>query len=117
MPRLQSTGLYCGQDIKPSVNPIAVLNSQFVQVALPLMVTLTIAAWLNSKGIDGLGKRIDDVGHRIDDLRTEVNRRFEDVNRHFDEINRRFDKIDDLLHEHDERIVRLEERTSPLTRR
>jgi hypothetical protein len=92
------------------VNPVAILNSQFVQVALPLMVTLTIAAWLNSKGIDGLGKRIDD-------LRSEMNRRFEDVNRRFDEVNRRFDRIDDLLHEHDQRIVRLEERTSPLTRR
>ncbi len=92
------------------MNPVAILNSQFVQVALPLMVTLTIAAWLNSKGIDGLGKRIDD-------LRSEMNRRFEDVNRRFDEVNRRFDRIDDLLHEHDQRIVRLEERTSPLTRR
>jgi hypothetical protein len=46
-----------------------------------------------------------------------VSRRFDDVNRQFTEVNRRFDKVDDLLNGHDQRIVRLEERTSPLTRR
>jgi uncharacterized protein YoxC len=93
------------------------LNSQFVQVALPLMVTLTIAAWVNSKGIDGLGKRIDDLRSEMNRRFEDVNRRFDDVNRQFTEVNRRFDKVDDLLNGHDQRIVRLEERTSPLTRR
>ncbi len=106
------------------MNPVAMLSSQFVQVALPLMVTLTIAAWVNSKGIDGLGKRIDDLrsemNRRFEDVNRrfeDVSRRFDDVNRQFTEVNRRFDKVDDLLNGHDQRIVRLEERTSPLTRR
>ncbi len=99
------------------MNPVAMLNSQFVQVALPLMVTLTIAAWVNSKGIDGLGKRIDDLRSEMNRRFEDVNRRFDDVNRQFTEVNRRFDKVDDLLNGHDQRIVRLEERTSPLTRR
>lgn len=99
------------------MNPVAMLSSQFVQVALPLMVTLTIAAWVNSKGIDGLGKRIDDLRSEMNRRFEDVNRRFDDVNRQFTEVNRRFDKVDDLLNGHDQRIVRLEERTSPLTRR
>ncbi len=42
------------------VNLVAILNTQFVQVALPLMITLALAAWINNKSLDGLGKRIDE---------------------------------------------------------
>lgn len=78
------------------MNPIAILNTQFVHVALPLMVTLSIAAWWNNK--------------RVDDLRSDLKELKGDM-------NRRFDKIDDTLREHGDRLVKLEERTSPLARR
>jgi hypothetical protein len=95
--------------MREDMNP-AILNSQFVQVALPIMITFAIAAWINGKSIDGVGKRIDD-------LRSEMSHRFEEIDRRFDEVFKRFDGIDTLLREHDQKIVRLEERTSPLTRR
>ena len=85
----------------------AILNSPFTQVALPIMVTFAIATWYQSK--------------RVDDLRSDMNKRFEDVNRHFDGVNRRLDKVDEILKEirnllasHNQRITRLEERTSPV---
>jgi hypothetical protein len=85
------------------MNAVAVLNTQFVQVALPLMLSLAIAAWLNNRGIDAVGKRIDD-------LRGEMNGRF-------DEVFRRLDRLDEVLFDHDQKIVRLEERTSPFAHR
>ncbi len=36
------------------VNPVAILNTPFVQLALLLEVTLTIAAWWNNKRVDDL---------------------------------------------------------------
>jgi hypothetical protein len=60
------------------------------------MLTLSIAAWWKNK--------------RVDDLQSEMNRRF-------DEIFKRLDRIDDTMRNFGERIVKLEERTSPLTRR
>jgi hypothetical protein len=100
------------------VNPVAILNTQFIQVALPIMVTLVLAAWLtnNSSGkrIDDLGKRIDDLGKRIDDSRVEFKSDMRDLRV---DMNRRFDRIETILADHGERIVKLEERTSPLTRR
>jgi hypothetical protein len=107
------------------VNPVAILNTQFIQVALPIMVTLVLAAWLtnNSSGkrIDDLGKRIDDVCKRIDD----VCKRVDDLRVDFKgdmkelrmDMNRRFDRIETIISDHGERIVKLEERTSPLARR
>ena len=73
------------------VNP-AILQNQFVQVALPIMITVLIAAWMNGKGLDGVNRRLDDVVARLG-------------------------RIEVKLEGHDERIVRLEERTSPLARR
>jgi methyl-accepting chemotaxis protein len=107
------------------VSPVAILNTQFIQVALPIMVTLVLAAWLtnNSSGkrIDDLGKRIDDLGKRIGDLRGEFKSDVRDLkgemNRRFEEMHRRFDRIETMVSDHGERIVKLEERTSPLTRR
>jgi len=73
------------------MNPVAILNTQFVQIALPLMVTFIAAGWFN-------GKRIDDINRRLD------------------EIIKRLDRIEALLSDHDSRIARLEERTSPVRR-
>jgi low affinity Fe/Cu permease len=78
------------------VNPAAIniLQQPFIQVALPIMVALTLAAWLQNK-------RFDDVNRRIDDM-----------NRRIDEVIRRLDRIETKLDNHNERIARLEERTS-----
>lgn len=64
-----------------------ILQQPFIQVALPIMVALTLAAWLQNK-------------------------RFDDVNRRIDEVIRRLDRIETKLDNHNERIARLEERTS-----
>jgi hypothetical protein len=85
------------------MNPVAVLNTQFVQVALPLMLTLSIAAWWNNKRVDDLRGDMKDLKGDMKDLKGDM--------------NRRFDRIEALLSDHGERIVKLEERTSPLTRR
>ncbi len=41
------------------------LNNPFFQVALPIMVTMLVASWLNSKGFDGIHKRLDDMAARL----------------------------------------------------
>ena len=64
-----------------------VLQQPFVQVALPIIVALTLAAWLQNK-------------------------RFDDMNRRIDEVIKRLDRIETKLENHTERITRLEERTS-----
>jgi GTPase len=71
------------------VNPAAanILQQPFIQVALPILIGLTLAAWLQNK-------------------------RFDDVNRRIDEVIRRLDRIETKLDNHNERIARLEERTS-----
>ena len=84
------------------MNP-AILQSQFVQVALPIMFTVLIASWINNKAFDTISRRIDD-------LRADMNTRF-------GEVNVRLERIERKLDNHDERLVRLEERTSPVTRR
>jgi septal ring factor EnvC (AmiA/AmiB activator) len=84
------------------MNP-AMPNNPFVQVALPIMFTILIAAWINDKDFDG-------VNRRIDDQRSNMNERF-------GEVNRRLDRIDDTLKTHSAQIASLEERVSPLGRR
>jgi hypothetical protein len=82
------------------VNPAAVniLQQPFVQVALPIIVALTIAAWLQNKRFDDLNRRIDDQNRLIAEFRHDVNQRLE--------------RIEAKLDTHNERITRLEERTS-----
>lgn len=65
------------------------LNSQFVQVALPIVITLVISSTYQNK--------------RIDDLRSDMNRQFDEVKKELKEIRAA-------------RITRLEERTSPIHR-
>lgn len=81
------------------MNP-AVLQQPFFQVTLPLMIifvaTMRLAGWSQNKRIDEMSKRLDG---RLDD------------------VIMRLGRIELKLENHDERIVRLEERTSPLSRR
>ena len=59
------------------------LNQPFFQVALPLIITIIIAAWVNNKGIDGVHKRLDDIVIRLT-------------------------RIENLLTDHDKRLTVLE---------
>jgi hypothetical protein len=102
------------------MNP-QILNNPFTQVALPIMFTILVAAWINSRGIDGvhkaMDKGLDAVNHRIDDLRdslrAEIGSLRGDMNRRFAEVNSRLDGIDKKLDDHGTRITRLEEQVSP----
>lgn len=92
----------------------------FFQVALPIIVTFAIATWYQSKRVNDQGKRIDDIGKRIDDLRDSVNKRIEllegSIGRRLDAIDARLARIEELLFDHDRRLTKLEERTSPILR-
>ncbi len=102
------------------MNP-AILNSQFVRVALPIVLTIFIAAWMNGRSIDGINKRIDDLRSYMtglhDGLKTDLANLRIDMNSRFGEVNRRLDHIDETLQAHGGRILVLEERTSLLGRR
>jgi predicted signal transduction protein with EAL and GGDEF domain len=95
---------------------------QFVTIPLPIMVTLVVtiwlASWIQNRRIDELSNRWGDQGtdlnKRFDDLRSDMNARFTEVNRRMDVVIVRLDRIEAKLDSHEERIVRLEERTSPL---
>jgi hypothetical protein len=93
------------------------LKQPFFQVALPLMATFMLAAWYHARGLE---KRLEDfradVNLRFNEMNDSMNRRFEAVDRRFDAWDRRFDRLETLLTDHDRRITRVEERTSPLTR-
>ena len=92
------------------VNPAL---QQFVSVALPIMVTLVATIWIASWSQN---KRFDDWTKRLEDLRGDLNGRFEelrsDMNRRFGEVNVRLERIETKLDNHEERLVRVEERTS-----
>ena len=75
----------------------SLLQQPFFQVTLPLMVTFIATIWLAGWA----------QNKRIDDLRSELSRRL-------DEIIARLGRIELKLENHGERIVRLEERTSPM---
>ena len=61
---------------------------QFLSVALPIMVTLVVSIWLASVS----------------------------QNMRLDDIVRRLERMEGKLDLHEERLVRVEERTSPLRR-
>jgi predicted nuclease with TOPRIM domain len=87
------------------MNP-ALLQQPFFQVTLPLMVTFVAAIWAATWSQN---KKVDEMAKRLDG-------RIDEVNRRLDEIIARLARIEAKLENHDERIVRLEERTSPLAR-
>lgn len=70
-----------------------------------LIATIWIASWTQNKRFDDLRA---DIAARF----AEVNRRFEEVNRRIDEILLRLERIEHKQDDHEQRIVRLEERTS-----
>lgn len=92
------------------------IDQPFFQVALPLMVTILIAAftaaWSSNKRIDEISHRLDDTNRRLDD----VDRRFSNIDRRFDDVNGRFDEMMRVLMSIDHRLTVLEERSSPLLR-
>ena len=94
------------------MNP-AIFNQPFVQIALPLLLGMFLTAWA---AITTNNKRFEDMNKRFDDLSREMNRRFEDMsremNRRFDEVLKRLDSIDSILRNHENRITRIEERSS-----
>jgi 23S rRNA C2498 (ribose-2'-O)-methylase RlmM len=77
------------------MNP-ALFQQPFIQVALPIMVTLVVTVWTAQWA----------QNKRFDDLR-------QDMNRRLDEVIARLDRIERKL---DNRIIKLEERTSPIGR-
>ena len=78
-----------------------VLQNPFFTVALPIVITLVVAAATQNK-------RFDDLNKRIDDLRADMNRQFDKVNKRFDEVNKLLDRIGVKLTEHGERIAKFE---------
>ena len=104
------------------------LTPVFWQNTLPLMVTIlvavgaaTLAGWISNAN---MSKRIDDLGanmsKRIDDLGGNMSKRIDDTNtnlsRQLNDIIARLGRIEVKLEGHEDRITRLEERTSPLRR-
>ncbi len=69
------------------MNP-AILDQPFFEVTLPLMLTIIAGVWAM----------------------------ISTNNRRLDDIIKRLERIEELLRGHDERIIRLEERTSLLKR-
>ena len=80
----------------------SMISQPFFQVALPLMVTILVAAftaaWSSNKRIDELSRRLDDTNRRLDRLESAV----QDVLKALMAI--------------DHRLTVLEERSSPLVR-
>ena len=76
------------------------LHEPFFQVTIPMMATLIAGVWA----------MISTNNRRIDDLNANFNRRL-------DAVAAPLGRIEDLLRNHDEPLARLEERTSPISRR
>jgi len=87
------------------MNPF--LQSPFVQIALPIMITLVATIWIASWS----------QNKRFDDLRQDMDHRFSELRRDLDQIIVRLDRIELKLEGHEQRLVRLEERTSLVGRR
>jgi hypothetical protein len=80
----------------------SVISQPFFQLALPLMVTILIAAftaaWSSNKRIDELSRRLDDA------------------NRRFDRMESAFQDLRNVLMSIDHRLTVLEERSFPMVR-
>jgi hypothetical protein len=81
--------------MNPAVQPV-------LTVALPIIVTILAAMWASNS--------------RLTDLRMKLHNSLgtfrEDTNRQFADVVSRLDRIEHKLDSHEERLVRLEERTS-----
>ena len=60
--------------------------NDFVQVALPIMFAVLLAAWIDSRS---MGKGIERVNRRLDDFRADMNDRFDEISRRLDRIDKR----------------------------
>jgi archaellum component FlaC len=80
------------------MNAANILQQPFVQVALPIVIAVMLASWLQNKRFDDMNKRFDDMNG--------------DMNRRFDGVDKRLERIEGKLDLHNERITRLEERTA-----
>jgi len=87
----------------------------FLSTALPIVIAVVIAAWLNGKAIDAVHKRLDDMRSDFNNHLNAIERRFDAMDKRFDKIDARLERIEAKLDNHETRLVRLEERTSPLT--
>ena len=87
----------------------AFFDLPFIQVALPIVITLILASIYQNKRIDDLRT---DHKNQFDDLRVFIADRFNDMNRRFDGVDKRLEKIEGKLELHGERITKVEERTS-----
>jgi uncharacterized coiled-coil protein SlyX len=81
------------------------IDQPFFQLAVPLMITILIAAFTAAWSSN---KRIEEISHRLDD----TNRRIDDTNRRLDKLDSRFDEVMKALMSIDHRLTVLEERSS-----
>ncbi len=72
-----------------------IFNSQFVQIALPIIVTLFIAAWMNGRAFDTINRSFDSMSKRIDDLSTGINKRLDDLAARLLRIEIRLERIEE----------------------
>lgn len=70
------------------------IHEPFIQVALPIIITLILAVFLQNKRFDDVYRRLDLMEKRLD------------------EIIRRLERIEAKLDNHEARIAVLEDRTS-----
>ena len=105
------------------------LGLVFWQYTLPLMVTILVAVggavmagWISDSN---MSKRMDDlsssVNKRLEESNASMIKRMDDlssnITKRLDEIIARLGRIEDKVENHGDRILRLEERTSPILRR
>jgi hypothetical protein len=65
------------------MNPVVIVNTLFVQAALPIMITFIAAAWLNGKRFEDFKT---DINRRLDEMRSDMNSRFDSVERRLEMI-------------------------------
>jgi hypothetical protein len=55
------------------LNPVVnILQQPFVQVALPIIVAITLASWLQNKRFDDINRRFDETARLLDELRADL---------------------------------------------
>ena len=90
------------------------VEQPFFQVALPIVIALFVAIWVQNRSFDNLNKRFDDINGRFDDINKRIDDLRDALNRRLDEVIKRLDKIEVTLERHDHRITMLESRTLPV---
>ena len=97
------------------MNVTQILQLPFIQVALPILIGFFTMGWINNSRLSDMR---GDMNRRLDEMRGDMNRQFDemrgDMNRRFDAVIKRLDRIEHKLEDHETRITRVEERTSPL---